>query len=57
MRIPNFERIIELKPDVVLVSVDPAEPDNFQRKLRVPVVVVSQGQPVFDEEIFFPLLY
>ncbi|GAB1410652.1 iron ABC transporter substrate-binding protein [Desulfovibrionales bacterium] len=57
VRIPNFERIIELKPDVVfLVSVDPAEPDNFQRKLRVPVVVVSQGQPVFDEEIFFSSL-
>lgn len=54
VRIPNFERIIELKPDVVfLVSVDPAEADNFQRKLRTPVVVVSQGQPAFDEEIFF----
>lgn len=54
VRIPDFERIIGLKPDVLfLVSVDPAEPDNFQRKLRIPVVVVSQGQPVFDQELFF----
>lgn len=54
VRIPNFERIIDLKPDVLfLVSVDPAEPDNFQRKLRVPVIVVSQGQTSFDEAVFF----
>lgn len=53
VRIPDFERIVGLQPDVVfLLSMDPAEPDNFQRKLRVPVIVLSQGQPTFDQEIF-----
>lgn len=53
VRLPDYERIVALKPDVVfIVSTDPGEPDLLQRKLRLPVVAVSQGQPQFDQEIF-----
>ncbi|MDD4702112.1 MAG: ABC transporter substrate-binding protein, partial [Desulfovibrio sp.] len=54
IRVPNFERIVGLAPDVVfIISTDPAEPDLLQRKLRTPVIALSQGQPAFDSEIFF----
>ncbi len=53
VRIPDYERILSLRPDVVfLLSVDRSEPDLLQRKLRIPVVAVSQGFPDFDEEAF-----
>ena len=53
VRIPDYERIIGLKPDVVfIVSTDPGEPDMLQRKLNIPVVAVSLGLPNFDEAIF-----
>ena len=54
VRVPNYEGIAGLGPDVVfIVSTDPAEPDLLQRKLRIPVVALSQGQPAFDSEVFF----
>ncbi|MGE4310088.1 ABC transporter substrate-binding protein [Desulfovibrio sp.] len=54
VRVPNYERIVALNPDVVfIISTDPSEPDQIQRKLRVPVIVLSQGLPAFDSEIFF----
>lgn len=53
VRIPDYERIIGLKPDVVfIVSTDPGEPDMLQRKLNIPVVAVSLGMPNFDETVF-----
>ena len=53
VRIPDYERIIGLKPDVVfIVSTDPGEPDMLQRKLNIPVVAVSLGLPNFDEKVF-----
>ena len=53
VRVPNYERIVGLSPDVVFViSTDPSEPDLLQRKLRVPVIALSQGQPAFDSELF-----
>ena len=53
VRVPDYERIVGLAPDVVfIISTDPAEPDLLQRKLRVPVVALSQGQPAFDSEVF-----
>ncbi|QAR32162.1 ABC transporter substrate-binding protein [Geovibrio thiophilus] len=54
VRIPNYERIISLKPDVVfIVSTDRGEPDLIQRKLSIPVVAVSYGMPNFDQDVFF----
>ena len=53
VRVPNYERIVALNPDVVfIISTDPSEPDQIQRKLRVPVIALSQGLPAFDNEIF-----
>lgn len=53
VRIPDYERILSLKPDIVFIlSVDSGEPDLVQRKLGIPVVAVSQGFPNFDEEVF-----
>ncbi len=53
VRIPNYEQIVSLKPDVVFIlSVDGSEPDLLQRKLRIPVVAVSQGFPAFDQDVF-----
>ena len=53
VRLPDYERIVALRPDgVFIVSTDPGEPDLIQRKLRRPVVAVSQGQPRFDQKIF-----
>lgn len=53
VRVPNYERIVGLGPDVVfIISTDPAEPDLLQRKLRIPVIALSQGLPAFDSEIF-----
>ena len=53
VRVPNYERIVGLSPDVVfIISTDPSEPDLLQRKLRVPVIALSQGLPAFDSEIF-----
>ncbi len=53
VRIPDYERILSLKPDVLFIlSVESSEPDLVQRKLRIPVVAVSQGLPNFDEEEF-----
>ena len=53
VRVPNYERIVGLSPDVVfIISTDPSEPDLLQRKLRVPVIALSQGLPAFDNEIF-----
>lgn len=53
VRVPNYERIVGLSPDVVfIISTDPSEPDLLQRKLRVPVIALSQGQPAFDNEVF-----
>lgn len=53
VRIPDYERIIGLKPDVIfIVSTDPGEPDMLQRKLRIPVVALGLGLPNFDEKVF-----
>lgn len=54
VRMPNYERIISLKPDVVfIVSTDRGEPDLVQRKLNIPVVAVGYGLPNFDQDVFF----
>ena len=53
VRVPNYERIAGLVPDVIfIISTDPAEPDLLQRKLRIPVVALSLGLPAFDSEVF-----
>lgn len=53
MRIYNHEEIIKLKPDVVfLVPTTPNEADALQRKIRLPVVVLTSGYLVFDQDTF-----
>jgi len=43
-RHPNIEAMIALKPDIIFtITADASEADMLQRKLRVPVVVLSYG--------------
>lgn len=43
-RNPNIEAIVALRPDIVFtITTDASEADLLQRKLRVPVVVLSYG--------------
>lgn len=44
-RIPEIERILVVKPDLVLVtSLEMAKADEFQKKIGVPVFVLSYGK-------------
>ncbi|MGE4310957.1 ABC transporter substrate-binding protein [Desulfovibrio sp.] len=53
----DFERIIGLKPDVIfIITSDPSEPELMQRKLRVPVLALSQGQPLYNEDVYLESL-
>jgi len=53
VRIPNYEEIIRLRPDVIfIVSTDRGEPDLVQRKTGVPVVAVGHGTAYFDQAAF-----
>jgi len=53
VRIPNYEEIIRLKPDVIfIVSTDRGEPDLIQRKTNIPVVSVGYGSTRFVPETF-----
>jgi iron complex transport system substrate-binding protein len=53
VRIPNYEEIIRLKPDVIfIVSTERGEPDLIQRKTGVPVFAVGYGITSFDEAMF-----
>lgn len=53
MRIHNHEEIIKLKPEVVfLMTTTPGEADALQKKIRIPVVVLSSGSPAFDQKTF-----
>ncbi|MGE4290705.1 MAG: ABC transporter substrate-binding protein [Desulfovibrio sp.] len=53
VRIPNYEEIIRLRPDVIfIVSTERSEPDLIQRKTGIPVVAVGYGITNFDEAVF-----
>lgn len=53
VRIPNYEEIIRLKPDVIfIVSTDRGEPDLIQRKTGIPVIAVGYGSTRFVPETF-----
>lgn len=53
VRIPNYEEIIRLRPDVIfIVSTDRAEPDLIQRKTGIPVFAVGYGITTFDQDVF-----
>ena len=48
---PNYEKLAELKPDVVFVSAYPEIADEIQQKTGIPAVVVSYGKlGSFDDE-------
>ncbi|WP_084593880.1 iron ABC transporter substrate-binding protein [Palaeococcus ferrophilus] len=54
-KLPNFEALINLKPDVIFLTyVDKKTADEIQEKTGIPVVVLSYGQlAIFkDEELF-----
>lgn len=50
----NYEKILELKPDVIFTSsTDKAIVDKMQEKAGIPVVAVSYGKStIFDEDIY-----
>ena len=53
VRIPNYEEIIRLKPDVIfIISTDRGEPDLIQRKTNIPVFAVGYGVVNFDQDVF-----
>ncbi|WP_456370750.1 iron ABC transporter substrate-binding protein, partial [Geoglobus sp.] len=48
---PNYEKLAELKPDVVFVSAYPEIAEEIQQKTGIPAVVVSYGKlGSFDDE-------
>ncbi|ADD67698.1 periplasmic binding protein [Denitrovibrio acetiphilus DSM 12809] len=54
IRIPSYEMLIKLKPDVIfIVSVEKSEPELIQRKLNIPVVALSYGIPSFAPDVFY----
>lgn len=50
----NYEKILELKPDVIFTSLtDKANVDKMQEKAGIPVVAVSYGKAtIFDEDMY-----
>ena len=51
---PDLEATLRVKPDVIFISyMEPAKAEALQKKLGIPVVVLSQGRFAgFDERIF-----
>ncbi|WP_461867077.1 iron ABC transporter substrate-binding protein [Thermococcus sp.] len=54
-RLPNFEELVKLKPDVIFITyVDAKTADNIQAKTGIPVVVLSYGKhAAFKNDPFF----
>jgi iron complex transport system substrate-binding protein len=51
---PDLEAVLKVKPDVIFISyMDPANADALQKKLGIPVVVLSYGRfASFDELVY-----
>lgn len=51
---PNLEAVLKVKPDVIFISyMEPANADALQKKLNIPVVVLTHGRfASFDERVY-----
>jgi iron complex transport system substrate-binding protein len=51
---PDLEAVLQIKPDVIFISyMEPSNADALQKKLGIPVVVLTQGRfASFDEAIY-----
>lgn len=57
VRIPSYENIIKLNPDVVfIVATDVNQPDMIQSKLRIPVVTLGYGRNTYEPSEFYKSL-
>ncbi|QSZ28184.1 iron ABC transporter substrate-binding protein [Aceticella autotrophica] len=49
----NPEKLVEVKPDVIFTGFsDKSQADNLQTKTGIPVVVLSYGTSIFDEDFY-----
>ncbi|MGE4267671.1 MAG: ABC transporter substrate-binding protein [Deferribacterales bacterium] len=56
-RRPNIEAMVALKPDIIFtITADASEADMLQRKMRVPVVVLSYGYTGVELETVYKSL-
>ncbi|GAB6102450.1 iron ABC transporter substrate-binding protein [Thermococcus atlanticus] len=57
-KLPNFEELIKIKPDVIFITyVDAKTADDIQSKTGIPVVVLSYGNlATFDDKTLFKSL-
>ncbi len=57
-RLPNYEALLKLKPDVIFITyVSRSTADKLQKKTGIPVVVLSYGKhATFDEKAVFKSL-
>ncbi|SMO48580.1 iron complex transport system substrate-binding protein [Balnearium lithotrophicum] len=57
-RLPNYEALLKLKPDVIFITyVSRSTADELQKKTGIPVVVLSYGKlATFDEKAVFKSL-
>jgi iron complex transport system substrate-binding protein len=50
---PNLEKLLEVKPDVIFMAyADKAKADDLQIKTGIPVVLLSYGDSIFDENVY-----
>ena len=51
---PDLEAVLKVKPDLIFVLyMDPAKADTLQKKLGIPVVILSYGRAgTFDDEVY-----
>lgn len=51
---PDLEKVLEVKPQVIFISyMEPARADAFQKKIGVPVVILTHGKfATFDEAAY-----
>ncbi|AFM23001.1 iron ABC transporter substrate-binding protein [Desulfomonile tiedjei] len=53
-RVPDLEALLKVRPDIIFISyMEPSNADDLQKKLSIPVVVLTHGRfASFDERIF-----
>jgi iron complex transport system substrate-binding protein len=51
---PDLEAVLGLKPDVVFITyMEPAKADSLQKKLGIPVILLSYGRlGIFDKDLY-----
>jgi iron complex transport system substrate-binding protein len=54
---PDLEAVLKVKPDVIFVSyMEPANADALQKKLGIPVVILTHGRFASIDELFYDSL-